>query len=50
MIGELIPQKENLKKIGQKGYELVKKRYTWKRIITDFKKNIINLIKKKHRK
>ncbi len=50
MIGELIPQKENLKKIGQKGYELVKEKYTWTKIITDFKKNIINLIEKKRRK
>jgi len=49
MIGELIPQKENLKKIGQKGYELVKKKYTWTRIITDFKKNITSLIEKKRR-
>ena len=47
MIGELVPEKERLKKIGQKGYELVKKKYTWTRIITDFKKNIINLIEKK---
>ncbi|MHA1987702.1 MAG: glycosyltransferase [Promethearchaeota archaeon] len=47
MIEDLIPQKENLKKIGQKGYELVKKKYTWKKIITDFKKNIITLIEKK---
>jgi len=50
MIGELIPEKERLKKIGQKGYELVKKKYTWKRIIIDFKKNIITLIEKKRRK
>ncbi|MFX1420353.1 MAG: glycosyltransferase [Promethearchaeota archaeon] len=46
MIGELIPQKENLKKIGQKGYKLVKEKYNWTKIITDFKKIIINLIKK----
>ena len=49
MIGDLIPQKEKLKKIGQKGYEFVKKKYTWTRIITDFKKNIINLIEKKRK-
>ncbi|MFX0001900.1 MAG: glycosyltransferase [Candidatus Hodarchaeota archaeon] len=47
MIGELVPQKENLKKTGQKGFELVKKKYTWSKIITEFKKTIIEIIKKK---
>lgn len=47
MIGELIPQKENLKKIGQKGFEIVKKKYTWSKIITNFKKTIIEVIKNK---
>jgi glycosyltransferase involved in cell wall biosynthesis len=46
MIGDLIPQKKNLKEIGQKGFELVKNKYTWSKIITDFKKTILNLIKK----
>lgn len=49
MIGELIPQKDNLKKIGQKGFELVKKKYTWSKIITNFKKTIIEVIKSKHK-
>ncbi len=47
MIGDLLPQKEKLKKLGQKGFELVKKKYTWSKIITDFKKTIIDVIKKK---
>ncbi len=47
MIGELVPQKENLKKIGQKGFELVKKKYTWSKIIADFKKTLIEVIEKK---
>ncbi|MFX1391348.1 MAG: glycosyltransferase [Promethearchaeota archaeon] len=48
MIGDLIPQKEKLKKIGQKGFEIVKKKYTWSKIIADFKKTIINTIKNKY--
>lgn len=47
MIEDLIPQKEHLKKIGQKGFELVKQKYTWSKIITDFKKIIIDVIKNK---
>jgi glycosyltransferase involved in cell wall biosynthesis len=47
MIEDLIPQKAKLKKIGQKGYELVKKKYTWKSIITEFKKHVMNLIENK---
>ena len=49
MIEDLIPQKEKLKKIGQKGYELVKKKYTWKSIITEFKKYVMNLIENKQK-
>ncbi|MHA1931957.1 MAG: glycosyltransferase [Promethearchaeota archaeon] len=45
MIGELIPQKENLKNIGQKGYEFVKRKYTWAKIITNFKNTMLSLLK-----
>jgi len=49
MIGELIPHKENLKKIGEKGFELVKSKYTWSKIIADFKKTIFGVIKSKYK-
>lgn len=49
-IGELVAQKSELKKIGQKGFELIKKRYLWPILLKDFKKNLIELIKNKRKK
>lgn len=46
-IKEFIPMKEELIKIGQVGFELVKEKYTWSKIIVDFKKIIIDLIKRR---
>jgi glycosyltransferase involved in cell wall biosynthesis len=49
-IKEFIPLKEELIKIGQRGFEIVKKKYTWSNIIEEFKKVIINLLEKKKKK
>jgi len=39
--------KENLKDIGQKGYRLIEDYYTWSKILKDFKRLILNVIKLK---
>ncbi|MFX1419067.1 MAG: glycosyltransferase [Promethearchaeota archaeon] len=49
MIGKLIPEKNNLKRIGQKGFELVKEKYAWPKIISEFEKTIISVIKNKYK-
>ncbi len=46
-IKDLIPQKEKLKEKGQKCYNLVKEKYVWESIISDFKEIALNLWKKK---
>ena len=48
-IVEFIPLKDELKKIGEQGYEYVIKNYLWSNIIRNLKKNIIEVIKKKHK-
>lgn len=49
-IGELIPKKLELKEIGQKGYKLILQNYVWSEILKDFKKIMLNSIKKKRKK
>jgi len=48
-IKELIPKKEELKEIGVKGFNTVKEKYTWSKIIKDFKREIIDVIKEKRK-
>jgi glycosyltransferase involved in cell wall biosynthesis len=47
MIGELSKNKDQLKEMGQKGYELILKRYVWQKILKGLKTIIMNLIKEK---
>ncbi len=49
-IRDLILIKGELRKIGQKGFEVVKNNYTWTKIISDFKDVIIELLKEKNKK
>jgi glycosyltransferase involved in cell wall biosynthesis len=49
-IGELAGTKENLKKIGIQGFDLIKKHYIWPKILNKLKKIIISLIKEKRDK
>jgi len=49
-IRDLILIKGELRKIGQKGFEVVKKKYTWNKIISDFKDVIIELLREKNKK
>lgn len=49
-IGELAKEKEQLKAIGLRGYELIKKYYVWSNILNKLKKIIIDLIKKRNTK
>jgi glycosyltransferase involved in cell wall biosynthesis len=44
-IGTLIIQKELLKDIGQKGYDLISRKYIWSKLIIDLKRVILELIK-----
>ncbi|MHA1491513.1 MAG: glycosyltransferase [Promethearchaeota archaeon] len=46
-IADLIPQKEDLRKLGEKGFELVKTKYVWSNVIKDFKEILIDVIKNK---
>ena len=48
-IAELIPKREELKKEGLKGFEIIKKNYVWLNILNELKKIMINLIKKKRK-
>jgi glycosyltransferase involved in cell wall biosynthesis len=48
-IGELINQKPKLKKIGQEGFELIKAKYVWSKILDDLKKIMLEIIKKKRK-
>ena len=48
-IANLIPHKNKLKEIGQKGYNLVKERYIWPKIISSLKKIILDLIRNKRK-
>lgn len=48
-IRELVKEKEKLKKFGQKGYELIKERYVWSKILKDLKKIIFELIREKYK-
>ncbi|MHA1337649.1 MAG: glycosyltransferase [Promethearchaeota archaeon] len=43
-IRELIPHKNKLRDIGMKGYFFVKEKYSWKSIINEFKKILLELI------
>lgn len=49
-IGDLAKEKEQLKAIGLRGYELIKKYYVWSNILNKLKKIIIDLIKKRNTK
>jgi len=49
-IRELIPFKEELKQRGEKGFDLIKKKYLWSKILIDFKKIMIDVITKKLKK
>ncbi|MHA2336199.1 MAG: glycosyltransferase [Candidatus Hodarchaeales archaeon] len=51
-IGDLIDQKEKLKKIGNRGFEFVKENYSWPKIIKNFKKTLFNVVqfKRKYKK
>jgi len=46
-IGELVSKKEELERIGQKGFQLIKKNYLMSNIIKELKRIIINVIKQK---
>jgi len=46
-IRDLTKEKEKLKKLGLKGYELIKKHYMWPDIMKDLKKIMLDLIKEK---
>lgn len=46
-IATLIPQKEELRKIGLKGYSIIEERYIWSKIIKEFKTLMIKVIKNK---
>lgn len=46
-IGELAQNKDRLKEIGLKGFELIKKYYVWPKILNNFKKILIEQIKSK---
>ena len=48
-IKDFVPKKNELKKIGQKGYEFVKKNYNWTKLVKDFKAVMIELIKNKRK-
>ena len=43
----LSKKKESLKEIGQKGFRLIKKYYVWPKILKDFKRILLNVIKSK---
>ena len=50
-VGELIGEKESLKKIGLQGHDLIKKYYVWPKILNKLKKIMLNLIiEKKYKK
>ena len=50
-IGELTGKKESLKKIGLRGFDLIKKHYVWPKILNNLKVIMLNLIKdKKYKK
>jgi len=49
-IAELSGRREYLQELGQKGYQLVKDKYAWPKILEDFKKVMIKLIRKKYGK
>lgn len=49
-IKDLILLKEELKQRGEKGFEFIKKKYLWSKILKEFKKNMINVITKKQKK
>ena len=44
-LGVLSKQKDKLKEMGLKGYELILKKYLWSNLLKNFKKVIINLMK-----
>ena len=46
-IRDLTKEKEKLKNLGLKGYELIKKHYMWPDILKDLKKIMLDLIKEK---
>ena len=48
-IKELAQEKEKLKKLGQKGFELIKKHYIWPNILKDLKKIMFESIKEKRK-
>jgi len=48
-IGDLLSQKEKLKKIGSKGFKLIEEKYLWSKILRDLKDIIIKLIRDKRK-
>ncbi len=46
-IESLSNNQDNLKEIGQKGFRLIKKYYVWPKILKEFKKILLNVIKSK---
>ena len=49
-IRDFIPQKEELKKIGERGFSFVKNNYAWSKLMKDFKNIMFEVIKKKIRR
>ncbi|MFX0025460.1 MAG: glycosyltransferase [Candidatus Hermodarchaeota archaeon] len=47
MIGELSINKQELKEIGIKGFNLIKQKYLWSKLINKFKKIMLYVIKKR---
>jgi glycosyltransferase involved in cell wall biosynthesis len=46
-IKQLSTEKDRLKQIGKKGFDLIEKYYIWPKILKDLKKLVINSIKKR---
>lgn len=46
-IEDLYHERDNLENLGRKGYDLVMEKFTWQKIINDFKNIMINSIKNK---
>ena len=46
-IKQISSERDQLKEIGKKGFDLIEKYYVWPKILKDLKKIMVNLIKKK---
>ncbi|MFW9971849.1 MAG: glycosyltransferase, partial [Candidatus Odinarchaeota archaeon] len=49
-IEKISHNKEKLEEIGRKGYHIIEKYYLWSKILNNFKKIVLNLIKLRRRK